>query len=1008
MPNRTSVLLLLSFVPAAHAQSTKLSGSLAPNPGLQGGDVLQARFSPDSSRVVYLADQDTVDVNELYSVPADGSGPAVKLSGALTSDPSKDVGLYQVVGTRVLFLGGGAFFTVPLDGSAPAVQLQSAVQSFQVLPDGSAVVVVHGSSPVEVEVVPVDGSGPGVPLLTLLPGALGAYALTPDSQRLVYVESDTPNATWHLRSVLLDGSAAPVGLDARTGQIPEVLLSADSSRVVYRSQTVDFHLFSAPVDGSAAPVQLDLPLATSGVNGVKLSADSSRVVYTVVNGGQRRLFSVVSDGSANATLLNVPTPSSSVLDFQLTPDSTRVVFLADEATQSQFELYEVPIAGGSPTNLSGPLPPAGDVASFQVSPDSIGVVFRATKNSFDSTELFAVPFGGAPALIGGTTVEDGDVTDFTISPDDVSVVFRADHLTNGNFELFRVAIAGGTVRRLSGPLALLGDVTTVYVVSPDSTRVAYIADQEADNLNELFGAPILGVPAAVKLNPALAPGPRAGDVHGYRLTPDGATVVYVADGETFDVDELYRVPVGGGPVVKLSGPYVAGGKLLATDQWQITSDGVFVVYSATQDDPQMPELYGVPLDGSASAQKLSHAIVGSGSFDGVLGFELAPDGQRVVYRAHQNSTLASLWVTRVDGSATPLRLSLPTQTVSAFGFQPQHHVSPDGARVVYRAGPDLYSVPLDGSQPAVRITPAYAVDGGLDSLAVFAISADSRRVAYLADPLLDWRFEAFSVSIDGQDPDRGPLRLNAPLPPDGDVVELAIDPLGHRLVYAADQFVDSRFELFSAPLRGKRNAHESAGSGSTGRFRLNPPGSGAPGGTPRMQLESTGRFALFRQNNGGLYRSALDGGTPAEVLAPATTSFHLTEDGTGALWRAQSEGLFHSPLNGAPSVQLNVPRPPVGTPQSQLSTFGVDASNTWALWVADETVEQRFELLARRLDLSAPPTVLSAPLIAAGDVVLNASTVMPSFRFATAAGRAIYVADQDEDGVVELYSAPLP
>ena len=48
-----------------------------------GGDVFYFGIDPTAQRVIYNADQDTGDVEELYTVPIDGSAAAVKLSETL-------------------------------------------------------------------------------------------------------------------------------------------------------------------------------------------------------------------------------------------------------------------------------------------------------------------------------------------------------------------------------------------------------------------------------------------------------------------------------------------------------------------------------------------------------------------------------------------------------------------------------------------------------------------------------------------------------------------------------------------------------------------------------------------------------------------------------------------------------------------------------------------------------------------------------------------------------------
>ena len=95
-----------------------------------------------------------------------------------------------------------------------------------------------------------------------------------------------------------------------------------------------------------------------------------------------------------------------------------------------------------------------------------------------------------------------------------------------------------------------------------------------------------------KLNGALAVG---GDVEELQVSPDGSTVVYRADQDTEQVFELYSVPIGGGVATKLNGALTASG-----DVWggfQISPDGFTVVYRAVQDTDQLTELYSVPIGG---------------------------------------------------------------------------------------------------------------------------------------------------------------------------------------------------------------------------------------------------------------------------------------------------------------------------------------------------------------------------------------------------------------------------
>ncbi|MEM7801696.1 MAG: putative Ig domain-containing protein, partial [Chloroflexota bacterium] len=96
----------------------KLSGLLTVDGGVQG-----FRISPDGTRVVYAADQQTNDKTELYTVSMEG-GQVEKLNDVLMADG--DVGRYwiSVDGLRVIYLadaqvnGVSELFSVPIEGGS--------------------------------------------------------------------------------------------------------------------------------------------------------------------------------------------------------------------------------------------------------------------------------------------------------------------------------------------------------------------------------------------------------------------------------------------------------------------------------------------------------------------------------------------------------------------------------------------------------------------------------------------------------------------------------------------------------------------------------------------------------------------------------------------------------------------------------------------------------------------------------------------------------------------------
>jgi hypothetical protein len=126
--------------------------------------------------------------------------------------------------------------------------------------------------------------------------------------------------------------------------------------------------------------------------------------------------------------------------FQLSPDSSRAVYMADQDTGGVYELYSVPIGGGSvATKLNTPLAAGRNVDSFQISPDSGRVVYEADQQTANVLELYSVSIGGPAASgvkLNGNLVANGNVGSFQISPINKIVIYISDQNTDEVFELY--------------------------------------------------------------------------------------------------------------------------------------------------------------------------------------------------------------------------------------------------------------------------------------------------------------------------------------------------------------------------------------------------------------------------------------------------------------------------------------------------------------------------------------------------------------------------------------------
>jgi Tol biopolymer transport system component len=275
-----------------------------------------------------------------------------------------------------------------------------------------------------------------------------------------------------------------------------------------------------------------------------------------------------------------------------------------------------------------------------------------------------------------------------------------------------------------------GEVWTLEI-SPDGSRVVYMADQDTDEIPELYTVPAAGG-AATKLN---APLPGNGRTFGsFRISADSTTVVYRAEQDTEGVSEFYSVPLSGGPSIKLNDTPVPGG---GGRSIKITPDSTRAVYVADQDTDRMAEIYSVPLGGGTPI-KLNHPLSG----DDFVGANFYINADNLVVYGARHEGQSKIYSVPVTGG-TPIKLNGPL--VEGGGVETRK-LSADGSRVLYRGDQDtvnryeLYSVPTTGGEAVKCNDPLY------HWVASYDFSPDSRQVVYRADQDTEWVLELYTLT----------------------------------------------------------------------------------------------------------------------------------------------------------------------------------------------------------------------------------------------------------------------
>jgi Tol biopolymer transport system component len=474
---------------------------------------------------------------------------------------------------------------------------------------------------------------------------------------------------------------------------------------------------------------------------------------------------------------------------RLSPDGRYVLFMADVLADDWYQLFSVPIDGSSDRiPLTSPITDLGEF-EFAITPDSSTVVYRLDEGSADVYELFKVPIDGSAmkTKMSGVMVAGGDVEKgFQITPDGQNVLFVADKEVDQVSELFFSPITGNPVKKLSGDLVPGGDLDAYFQIAPDSSKVVFLADKNVDSVYQLFSVPISAgeLPLTISSGSVLG-----GDVRaGFKITPDSSLVVFRGDRVTNDMEDLFSVSINGGlPPIRLNGPMVADGDVQSG--FQLSPDGSRVVFMADAGVDNLFELYSVEVDDNVTLVRLNDNLVAGGD---VQTFRISPDNSRVVFLAdlQTDDDLELYSVPLADGPNTRLNRDLVAGGDVFFDFV----ITPDSKKVIYRADQavdqfnELYSVPLPGGDVTKinKLTLASGISG-------FTVNPDSFRVIFRAreNAGVD---ELFQGSIIGE----VPMKLNGGLVAGGAVMSegYQISPDGSRVLYLADQDKDEHIELF--------------------------------------------------------------------------------------------------------------------------------------------------------------------------------------------------------------------
>ena len=457
------------------------------------------------------------------------------------------------------------------------------------------------------------------------------------------------------------------------------------------------------------------------------------------------------------------------------------------------------------------------------------VVFMADKDTNNTVELYAsFEDGNYIIKLSEEMVAGGNVVDFKVSPNGFWVAYVADQDTDELFELYVVPVdklPDDSAVRVSVKIAGSGirEITArseryFFAWAPNSSRVAYIADARKD-VYELFSS----TPSGKQKNLISELVDSNSDVEDFEWEPKSSLIAYVADQDREDVFELYTADADRDArrrTTRVSRAMAGRGikeSFGAAGRYAFgwAPDSSWIAYIADQLVPDKFELFTATADGSLNG-RISQA---RSNDQDVREFKWAPNSVRVAYTANHNLS------DRIDlftglKSSSGLNSSGSPRLLSS-GLGPRQQVAmfkwaPDSSRIAYTTDRNRTGFFRLFTVQPVNIN-NILVSGGLPTLSDVIDFKWQAKLLVNSEVLLAYQVDAFRLELYTTLPaSASSTRIkDRRFIQGGDAFDFEWAPDNSRIAYTADYIEDDVVELFSS-LPNNRETFKVSGELVTG------------------------------------------------------------------------------------------------------------------------------------------------------------------------------------------------
>lgn len=821
-------------------------------------------------------------------------------------------------------------------------------------------------------------------------------SLTPDNQYFIYIANQTPGSPDNnIYAFKKDGSSfTKLNPSLVTnGDVAEFFYSSTGSRVVYGADAdIDTkeELYSVRLDGTGF-TKLNTPITNGAINEWFLSPDQNTVFYRGRSASTDRLevFAAAIDGSNLRKISDTLQASGDVLAFKVSADGQWVVYIADQVVDNQYELFVAPVyTVSSSTKVSTNLIPAGDVYVssnfFGISSDGSKIIYTADVSVDEELNVYAVNRNGTGHVkLNAALAANRDAAGFAISSDGTKAFFFSD---------------GGAT----------DNIWNLYSVNTDGTGLATLIPYVANTTSTPF------YPTNLR----------------NRISGSLQKVIMVADVDGNAVNELYSVNWDGTGLIKIS-PATMETIYFSPDMAFSADDQMmaFSLYNVTY-----PRAFAVNADGTGLVQLNTQGTSDEG---GIQYFSFSNTGHRLAASFPKPRLYTS--------NLSTFSEILPVVRQFGYGYSGQDYwISADSSKVFYNkivpgSTTQFTAQPIVGGSeqtilPYAAITPTFNsnnqtihynyqgqlykvnTDGtgaakisGAPDISVFLkwrYSPNGQKIAYTArqdDSMTD---ELYALNIDGT----SRVKLNLALQANGDVADWEFSPDSTKIVYSSAEHIYNQWDLHAVNIDGTGNVkltpampHANAmvayPNYARSTINLTPDGSKIVYAADQVTLGVTEAFSVNWDGtaNTKIIPTPVAGGDVYFLLAAPNSQKVVV---LGNLIDSTKRELFSTNLDGTGFTKISsslVAGGNVYTPtKASNSSMAISADSQNVLFIADKTVDEKFELYSAKMD-GTQVTQVSPNMISTGDVA--------SIQLTPDKTKVIFLADTEVDGKIELYIA---